>query len=330
MQKDVTIIGAGPVGLFAAFQAGMLGMSSSIIDTLDFAGGQCAALYPEKPIYDIPGYPEISGQALTEKLMKQNAPFNPSYHMSQQVMSLTKTSDGFDVITSNGQTISSKIILIAAGCGAFGPNRPPLESIEEYEGKTVFYSVGKREDFRNKKIVIAGGGDSAIDWTLSLAEVASKIYLIHRRDKFRAAPESLRKLGELTDSGIVSMIVPYQLSGLEGDDGILKTVIVEDLKGNKLGLEADILLPFFGLKMSLGPILDWGLNIESHHIDVDGAHYQTNIPGIYAVGDIATYPGKIKLILTGFAEAASALHHAYPDVVGKALHFQYSTSKGLP
>ncbi len=330
MKKDVTIIGAGPVGLFAAFQAGMLGMTTHIIDTLDFAGGQCAALYPEKPIYDIPAHPQISGQGLVEQLKKQSAPFNPSYHLGQQVINITQTAEGFDLVTSAGSELSSKIILIAAGCGAFGPNRPPLTNIEEYEGKSIFYSVGKIEDFRNKKITIAGGGDSAIDWTLSLAEVAAKIYLIHRRDKFRASPESLRKLEELVSKGVVEMVVPYQLSSLEGSDGVLSHVIVEDMKGNIRKLESDILLPFFGLKMSLGPILDWGLNIENHHIAVDGAHYMTNIDGIYAVGDIATYPGKIKLILTGFAEVASALHHAYPKVSGKSLHFEYSTSKGLP
>lgn len=328
---DVVIIGAGPVGLFAAFQAGMLGMKCAVIDALEFVGGQCSALYPEKPIYDIPAYPQISGEELIEKLKKQAAPFNPEYYLDQQVIALTKTDTGFDVTTSKNITISAKVVLIAGGCGAFGPNRPPLEGIEQYEGKSVFYSVQRREDFRDKKIVIAGGGDSAIDWALSLAEIAEKIYLIHRRDKFRAVPESLRRLNELVNEGKVEMVVPYQLSALEGENGYLNAVVVENLQGGVKKLDADILLPFFGLKMSLGPILDWGLNIESHHIKVEGAHYETNIPGIYAVGDIASYPGKIKLILTGFAECASALHHAYSKVFdGKALHFQYSTSKGLP
>lgn len=328
---DVVIIGAGPVGLFAAFQAGMLGMRSAVIDALEFVGGQCSALYPEKPIYDIPAYPQISGQDLIEKLKAQAAPFNPEYHLNQQVISCIKTASGFDVTTSKGTIISAKVVIIAGGCGAFGPNRPPLVGIEQYENKSVFYAVRRIEDYRHKKIAIAGGGDSAIDWTLSLAEVAKKIYLIHRRDKFRAAPESLRQLNELVLQEKIEMVVPYQLSALEGSDGNLSAVIVEDMKGVTRKLEADILLPFFGLKMSLGPILDWGLNIELHHIKVDNSHYETNISGIYAVGDIASYPGKIKLILTGFAECASALHHAYSKVFdGKALHFQYSTSKGLP
>lgn len=328
---DVVIIGAGPVGLFAAFQAGMLGMRMAVIDALEFVGGQCSALYPEKPIYDIPAHPQISGEELIAKLKQQAKPFNPEYYLGQQVVSLVKTDGGFDITTSKNITISAKVVLIAGGCGAFGPNRPPLENIEQYEGKSIFYSVQRREDFRAKKIVIAGGGDSAIDWTLSLAEIAEKIYLIHRRDKFRALPESLRKLNEFVDEGKIEMVVPYQLSALEGENGYLNKVVVENLQGGTRELDADILLPFFGLKMSLGPILDWGLNIESHHIKVEGAHYETNIPGIYAVGDIASYEGKIKLILTGFSECASALHHAYSKVFdGKALHFQYSTSKGLP
>lgn len=324
---DVIIIGAGPVGIFAAFQAGLLGMKPAIIDTLDFAGGQCMALYPEKPIYDIPGAPAILAQNLIEKLKEQAQPFDPKYYLGQQVMDLKSTDKGFEVTTSKGNKISGKIIIIAAGCGAFGPNKPPLANIETYENKSVFYSVKSRNDFAGKKIAIAGGGDSAIDWALSLAEIAEKIYLIHRRDKFRAAPDSLRKLSELVNQGSVEMVVPCQLFALEGENGHLSNVIVETMDGEKRSLDADILLPFFGLKMSLGPILEWGLNIRSNHIAVDNVHYQTNIEGIYAVGDIASYEGKIKLILTGFAECASALHHSYKRVFdGKALHFQYSTS----
>ncbi len=328
--KDVIIIGAGPVGLFAAFQAGMLGMKSVIIDALDFAGGQCMALYPEKPIYDIPGIPKILAQDLIAQLKDQASPFNPEYYLGQQVTHLKSIENRFEVTTSKGNKISSKIILIAGGCGAFGPNKPPLENIELYEGKSIFYSVGQREFFRDKKIVIAGGGDSAIDWVISLSEIAEKIYLVHRRDKFRAAPESLRKLSDLTSSGLVEMVVPYQLHSLEGEHGIIESVVVEDMSGVKKYLDANILLPFFGLKMSLGPILEWGLNIDANHISVDNVNYQTNIEGIYAVGDIASYTGKLKLILTGFAECSNALHHSYKRVFdGKALHFQYSTSKGI-
>lgn len=328
---DVIIIGAGPVGLFAAFQAGMLGMKSCIIDTLGFVGGQCSALYPEKPIYDIPAHPQISGSDLISQLKKQADVFNPEYFLDQQVVSLKKLENGFEVITSKNVKIFAKVVIIAAGCGAFGPNRPPLENINEYENKSIFYSVNKIEDFRNKKIAIAGGGDSAIDWCLSLANIASKIYLIHRRDKFRCLPESSRQLAILVEEGKVEMVVPYQLSSIEGINGLLSKLYVEDMAGNTKSLDIDVLLPFFGLKMSLGPILEWGLNIESNHIKVNNSNYETNIPGIYAVGDIASYDGKIKLILTGFAECASALHHSYSRVFdGKSLHFQYSTSKGLP
>lgn len=328
---DVVIIGAGPVGLFAAFQAGMLGMKSCVIDSLDFVGGQCSALYPEKPIYDIPGHPEISAQSLISNLEKQAASFKPEYYLGQQVTGVKKTGESFEVTTSAGVTISSKIVIIAAGCGAFGPNKPPLEDIESYEGKSIFYSVLRVEDFRDKKIVIAGGGDSAVDWSIALSSVAKMVYLVHRRDKFRATPESLRRLAEISSEGRLEIVVPYQLHALEGGDGYLTSVVVQNLDGSNKKLEADILLPFFGLKMSLGPILDWGLNIEANHIKVSKENYETNIPGIYAIGDIASYSGKIKLILTGFAEAASALHHAYSRVFeGKSLHFQYSTTKGLP
>jgi thioredoxin reductase (NADPH) len=331
MNKDIIIIGAGPVGIFGAFQAGMLGMSSAIIDTLDFPGGQCSALYPEKPIYDIPGHPQISGDDLIAQLRIQAEVFHPQYHLSQKVVHLKQTAEGFEVTTDKQLCLRAKAILIAAGCGAFGPNRPPLSDIEKYEEKSIFYSVKRIEDFRGKSIVIAGGGDSAVDWTLALAGIASKIYVVHRRDKFRAIPESLRKLEELTKQNQIELVVPYQLSGLDGKDGALQYVIVESLNGEIRKLKADVLLPFFGLKMSLGPIADWGLDLEANHIKVNRAHFETNIPGIYAIGDIASYPGKIKLILTGFSEAAAALHHAYPRVHnGKPLHFQYSTNKGLP
>ncbi|MES2214989.1 MAG: NAD(P)/FAD-dependent oxidoreductase [Pseudomonadota bacterium] len=331
MYTDVIIIGAGPIGIFSAFQAGILGMKSAIIDSLESPGGQCFALYPEKPIYDIPGHPQISGLELIKQLQLQASPFHPEYYLSQQVTHLTKTDGGFEVITNKGNKINGKTVLIAAGGGAFGPNRPPLEDIEKYEGKSIFYSVQQTQNFRDKNIVIAGGGDSALDWTLALAKIANKIYLIHRRDKFRAAPESLRQLRLLIEQNKVELVVPYQLSKLEGSGGVLESVIVESLSGDLRTLEADILLPFFGLKMSLGPILDWGLCLDTNHISAPPPHYETNIPGIYAIGDIATYPGKIKLILTGFAEAAAALHHSYPRVFGgKHLHFQYSTNKGVP
>ena len=330
LETDIVVIGAGPAGLFAVFEAGMLKMRCHVIDTLDMVGGQCAALYPEKPIYDIPAYPAIAAQELVEKLQAQAAPFHPVYHLGEQVVKVVKQEKQFTITTSKNTQITCKAVIIAAGCGAFGPNRPPIEGIAHYEGKSVFYLVNKREDYRDKTIVIAGGGDSAVDWANSLAEVAKKIYVVHRRAKFRASPESTTKLIQLSKSGNVEMVIPYQLAGLEGENGIIRNVIVETLDGEKKALQADILLPFFGLAMELGEIAHWGLNLDHHHIAVEAATLATNIAGIFAIGDIATYPGKLKLILCGFAEAAMACHAAYPIIhPNEALHFEYSTTKGV-
>ncbi|MCC6467730.1 MAG: NAD(P)/FAD-dependent oxidoreductase [Alphaproteobacteria bacterium] len=331
-KTDVAIIGAGPVGLFAVFECGMLKMRCHVLDALDAPGGQLTALYPEKPIYDIPGYPRIDAAALVEKLVAQAAPFHPIYRLGQQVTSLAPTADGgFSLATSSGTAIEARAVMIAAGVGAFGPNRPPLQGIEAYEGSAVRYLVTRREEFRGKRVVIAGGGDSAVDWTLSLGEVAGKVMVVHRRDKFRCAPESAARLKAMADAGRVEMVVPYQLDALEGDGTRLSAVMVKSLDGAVRRLEADFLLPFFGLAMTLGPIAGWGLNLERNHIAVDPSTCATSTPGIHAVGDIATYPRKLKLILTGFAEAAQAAHAIYPRVhPGEALHFEYSTSKGVP
>ena len=331
-ETDVAIIGAGPVGLFAVFECGMLRMRCHVVDTLDTLGGQCAALYPEKPIYDIPGYPQIDAQGLIDRLAEQAAPFHPVYHLGQQVLRLQKLdSGGFELGTSAGAVIRAKAVVLAAGAGAFGPNRPPLDGIEQYEGKSVFYLVNRREAFRGKRVVIAGGGDSAVDWALSLADVAASVMVVHRRPKFRAAPESAAKLQQLAASGAIELVVPYQLHGLEGEGGLLSAVIVADLDDRTRRLEADALLAFFGLSMELGPIAEWGIGLDHHHVAITPATSETNIPGIFAIGDIATYPGKLKLILTGFAEAAQAAHAAHPLVhPGEALHFEYSTSKGVP
>lgn len=330
-ETDIAIIGAGPVGIFTVFEAGMLGLKCHVIDALDFIGGQCVALYPEKPIYDIPGYPEIEAQTLIQNLEKQASPFSPTYHLGQQVTEVTKEGDFWQLTTSKDTIIRAKAIIIAAGCGAFGPNRPPLEGIEAYEGTSVFYMVRRKEDFRDKSVVIAGGGDSAVDWALSLAPVAKKLYVIHRREKFRCAPESHRQMLTLADEGKIEMVIPYQLAGLEGNDGQLTHVNVQDFDGNQKALEADTLLPFFGLAMELGPIASWGLEIDKKHIAVDPTTLATNTPGIFAIGDIATYSNKLKLILNGFAEGALACRAAYhiihPD---KALHFEYSTTQGVP
>jgi thioredoxin reductase (NADPH) len=331
-RRDVAIIGAGPVGLFAVFECGMLGLDCHVVDVLDVPGGQCAALYPEKPIYDIPGYPMIEAQELIARLAEQAAPFKPLYHLGHRVEKLAALGErGFALETANGAAIEARAVIVAAGVGAFGPNRPPLDDIERYEGKSVFYLVQRREDFRGRRVVIAGGGDSAIDWALSLAEVAAKVMLVHRRDKFRAAPESLARLKRLADDGKIELVVPYQLHALEGSGDALAAVIVADLQGATRRLEADRLLPFFGLSMNLGPIAEWGLALDQHHIAIDPATCATSVPGIFAIGDIATYRAKLKLILTGFAEAAQAARAIFPLArPGEALHFQYSTVTGVP
>ncbi|MFK7973641.1 MAG: NAD(P)/FAD-dependent oxidoreductase [Rickettsiaceae bacterium] len=329
MQIDVAIIGAGPVGIFAAFQAGMLGIKSCIIDALESPGGQCGELYPEKPIYDIPGYPKILAQDLIDQLIQQAKPFDPQYLMSRQVVSLQENKNSFSLTTSRGDHIEAKVVLIAAGAGAFGPNRPPLADIMLYENKSIFYSITQREKLAGKRIVIAGGGDSAVDWAISLSEIA-KVSIVHRRTKFRAAPASVEQLNALVSENKIDLITNFQLAELKGENGYLQQVIISDLDGNKKSIDADILLPFFGLAQDLGPISQFGLNIKNHHILVNHPYFETNIPGVYAVGDIATYQGKLKLILTGFAEVSSALHHAYNRIFdGKALHFEYSTSKGV-
>lgn len=325
------MIGAGPVGLFAIFECGMVGLRCHVIDALDAIGGQCSALYPEKPIYDIPGFARIAGAELVEKLEAQAAPFQPVFHLSQRVDKLERLSDGsFRLTTSKGLVIEAGAVIVAAGAGAFGPNRPPLAGIEGYEGKAVHYLVRRAEDFRGKRIVIAGGGDSAVDWALALHGVAAHIDFVHRRDQFRAAPDSVARLRRLNGQGL-DIVVPYQLDALEGDGARLSAVIVKSLDGDAKRLPADALLAFFGLKSDLGPIANWGMELALHHLPVDPATCQTSQSGIFAIGDIATYPGKLKLILTGFAEAASAAHAIYPLLHGgQPLHFEYSTSKGAP
>ena len=331
-QTDVVIIGAGPVGLFAVFELGMLKISCHLVDSLDAAGGQCSALYPEKPIYDIPGYPEIQANVLIEKLEAQAAPFEPTYHLGQRVERLSRDGDGWQVETSAGTVIACRAVIIAAGSGAFGPNRPPLTGIEAYEGKSVHYMVSRRERFRDQRLVIAGGGDSALDWINSLAEIAKIIYVVHRRPKFRGAPDSVAQMERLVQSGqVVELVVPYQLHGLEGDGKALSAVIVRTLDGEERRLEADHLLAFFGLSMNLGPIAEWGLDLDKQLLAVAPATCQTSEPGIYAIGDINSYPGKLKLILCGFSEAAMAAHAIYAQLnPDQALHWEYSTTKGLP
>jgi len=332
LTTDVAVIGAGPVGLFAVFECGMLNMRCHVFDALDVVGGQCAALYPEKPIYDIPGYPVIDAADLIANLAEQARPFAPVYHLGQRVERLTRReAGGWTVGTSAGTEVAARAVIVAAGVGAFGPNRPPLPGIEGYEGRSVFYMVTRREDFRGKRVVIAGGGDSALDWAILLADIADRVMVVHRRAKFRGAPDSVAKLHALAEAGRIELVVPYQLAGLEGDDGHLSAVVVRTLDGEARRLEADALLPFFGLSMTLGPIAAWGLALDRNHVVVDPATCATSVPDVFAVGDIATYPNKLKLILSGFAEAAMAAHAAYPLVhPGEALHFEYSTTRGVP
>lgn len=337
VNADVAIIGAGPVGLFAIFECGMLRMSCHVFDVLDVAGGQCTALYPEKPIFDIPGHPRVLAAELIERLQEQAAPFKPVFHFGRQVTGLTAEASGrWRVEAADGTTVSAAAVIVAAGVGAFGPNRPPLDGIERFEGqgpgRGVHYLVARRDDFRGRRVVIAGGGDSAVDWALSLADVAAEVAVVHRRPKFRAAPESVRRLHELAAAGTVEMVIPYQLHGLEaGSGGELVAVVVQDLDGGARSIAADVLLPFFGLSQDLGPIADWGLDLHRHQVAVDPATCAAGRPGLFAIGDIVTYPGKLKLILSGFAEAAAAAHAAFPLVhPGEALHFEYSTTKGLP
>jgi thioredoxin reductase (NADPH) len=331
-QTDVIIVGAGPVGLFTVFECGMVRLHCHVVDVLDDAGGQCTALYPEKPIYDVPGFPRIEAAELVVRLKAQAAPFRPVYHLGEQVQALEHLTGGFwQVTTSKGTVLQAKAVVIAAGVGAFGPNRPPLPGIEEYEGKSVFYYVTHRENFRGKRVVIAGGGDTAVDWALSLSEIAERVSVIHRREKFRAAPESEAQLKALVREGKIDLVAPYQLSALDGSGGQLKMVTAATLDGAEKKIPADVLLPFFGLSMSLGPIADWALELERNQIAVDPATAATSKPGIFAVGDVVTYPGKLKLILTGFAEAAIAARSAYALVHPETpLHFEYSTTSGVP
>lgn len=332
LSRDVAIIGAGPVGLFAAFELGMLKLSAVLIDALAEPGGQCTALYPEKPIYDIPAHPAIEAGELIVQLERQIAPFAVPRLLGRRVEKLEGAIGGFTLTTDHGETIHARAVIIAAGAGAFGPNRPPIAGLEAFEASgAVQYYVRRREDLRGKRVVIAGGGDSAVDWALALRGVAASIQVVHRRGKFRAAPETAAQLDTAASRGEIEMVIPYQLSALYGEQGRLESVEVADLDGAKKRLAADVLLPFFGLSMDLGPISSWNLALDRHNLAIDPATCATSIPGIFAIGDIVTYPGKLKLILQGFSEAAMAAHAIYPIVYpDTALHFEYSTTKGIP
>ena len=328
IKTDALIIGAGPCGLFAVFELGLLDIKSHLIDILDKIGGQCAELYPEKPIYDIPGVPLCTGQGLVDSLMAQIKPFKPEFHLQEMVESIEKIGDPlFRVKTDGGKEFEAKVVIIAAGGGSFQPKRPPIPGIEGYEGHSVFYAVRKMEVFRGKRVLIVGGGDSALDWTLNLAPLASHLTLLHRRDQFRAAPDSVNKMMALAKEGKIDLKFG-QVTGLAGEGGQLAKAIVKGNDGASYDIACDNLLPFFGLTMKLGPVANWGIEMnDGELIPVETASFETNIPGIFAIGDINWYPGKLKLILTGFHEAALMLqkahHYCYP---GKRLVFQYTTS----
>ena len=325
IETDCLIIGAGPVGLFSVFELGLLDIKCDIIDILDKPGGQCAELYPDKPIYDIPGIPEITGEGLVSSLIKQIEPFNPVFHLSRIVTELKKVDDRWEVKTDFGDTFSTKVIVIAAGGGSFQPKKPPIKGIEDYEDSSVFYSIRDKDKFKDKYIVIAGGGDSALDLVLDLRASAKSLTLVHRRKEFRAVPDTVNKVQELIEAGTINFELG-QINQLSGENNKLEGISIKN--GDQIkDINCQILLPFFGLTMKLGPVADWGLNLNENLIEVDTEKFETNQDAIFAIGDINTYPGKLKLILCGFHEAAlmaqEAHSYIYPD---KKITFQYTTS----
>ena len=327
IETDVVILGAGPVGLFAVFELGLVDLKAEVVDILDRPGGQCTELYPEKPIYDIPALPVVSGQELTDRLMQQIKPFKPGFHFSQMAGALERQGDGrWKLSTDAGTEILAPVVVIAAGAGTFVPKRPPLAGIDAFEGKSVHYAVRKMEAFRGKNVVIAGGGDSALDWTINLAPVAQSLTLVHHRDGFRAAQHSVNQMRELAAEGKIAFHVA-SVKALHGDNGQLEAVTLAGTDKKEWRHACDAFLPFFGLTIKLGPIADFGLNLHENLITVDTARFESATPGIFAVGDIATYPGKLKLILCGFHESAlmaqAAFHICRPN---EKLRFQYTTS----
>jgi thioredoxin reductase (NADPH) len=326
IDTDMIIVGAGPVGLFAVFEAGLLDMHCHLIDALDKPGGQCAELYPEKPIYDIPGIPVCTGQELTDALLKQVAPFDPVFHFNQQAEQLEKTQHGWRLTTSEGTVLQSRNIVIAAGGGSFVPKKLPMENAAAFENQSIFYAVRQMSVFAGKRVIITGGGDSALDWALNLQPIAERITLVHRRDQFRGAPDSVAKMRALVEAGKMDLVIG-QIDTIYGQDGNIDAVGIKKADRSEIRLSGDALLVFYGLTMKLGPIANWGLNLHENLIAVDTEKFETSEAGIFAIGDICSYPGKLKLILSGFHESAlmcqQAYHYAFP---GRKLVFRYTTS----
>jgi thioredoxin reductase (NADPH) len=330
ISTDICIIGAGPVGLFAVFEAGLLKMRCHLVDVLPQIGGQLSEIYPKKPIYDIPGFPEINAGDLVDNLGAQIEPFKPTFTLGEKITSLHRSDDGtFTLNTSDGTIIQCRVVVIAGGLGCFEPRKPELENIEHFEGKGVVYMVKDPETFRDKKLIIAGGGDSALDWTIHLADIAKHVTLIHRNESFRGAPDSAEKVAELARTGTIDLLLNTNLQSIQGN-GTMKSICYVDRDKQVTQLDADFLIPLFGLSPKLGPIADWGLNMDKQAIVVNTLDYSTNIEGVYAIGDINTYPGKLKLILCGFHEAAlmaqSAFRFVYPK---QKLSFKYTTVNGV-
>jgi len=330
IKTDILIIGAGPTGLFAVFEAGLLKLKCHVLDALPQPGGQLSELYPKKPIYDIPGFPEVLAGDLVDNLMEQIKQFEPGFTLGERAETIVKQEDGTFIVTSNaGTQFHTPVVAIAGGLGSFEPRKPLIENIEYYEDKGVKYFIKNPEEFRNKRVVIAGGGDSALDWSIFLADVASEVTLIHRRNEFRGALDSVEKVQELKNEGKIRMITPAEVVGVNGTNHVESIVIDED--GAQRTIETDYFIPLFGLTPKLGPIADWGLEIEKNSIKVNNSlDYQTNIPGIFAIGDVNTYPGKLKLILCGFHEATLMCQAAYQIInPGKRYVLKYTTVSGV-
>lgn len=333
IKTDILIIGAGPTGLFTVFEAGLLKLHCHLIDALAQPGGQLTELYPKKPIYDIPGYPEVSAKKLVDNLMEQIKPFEPGFTLGERAETLDKQEDGSFIVTTNkGTKHHAKVVAIAGGLGSFEPRKPPLPNITEFEDKGVSYIIREPEKLKGKKVVLAGGGDSALDWSIELADIVSELTLVHRRNEFRGALDSVEKVKNLKHAGKINLITPAEIDSLNGN-GRLRSIHIrkKNEASEEIELEVDHFIPLFGLSPKLGPLADWGLEIEKNAIKVDNAlNYQTNIPGVYAIGDINTYPGKLKLILCGFHEATlmcqSAYHRIFPD---KKYVLKYTTVGGV-